>query len=75
MTTNFFPTYKQMYVVFYSTDRMRERHFENEAEANEFSTTVNGSVCPYTAKILPPLTAGQSRKLNNSRKQAKNWGY
>ncbi len=64
-----------MYVVFYSTTGMRERHFEDEQLANEFAATVNGSVCPYTAKILPHLTSGQSRKLNNSRKQAKNWGY
>jgi hypothetical protein len=73
--TNFFPTFRQKWVVFYSTDRMRERHFDNETEANEFSATVKGSVCPYTEKILPSLTSAQSRKLNNELKRIKKFGY
>ena len=73
--TNYFPTFKQKFVVFYHSVGMRERHFDTEAEANVFSATVNGSVCPYTEKILPTLTSGQRRKLNNEVKRIKKFGY
>jgi hypothetical protein len=69
------PKFETKYVVIYSTIGMRERHFDNEKDANEFAETVKGSVCPINVKIIPHRTAGESRKYNNLVKQAKRWGY
>ena len=42
---------KEIYVCLYSTDGMRERHFDNEQDALTFAATVKGAVCPFKMKI------------------------
>lgn len=61
---------KIKYYVFYTKDlSMRERAFDTEKEANEFSETVNGSVAPI--KFKEPLT-GKAKKEQN---RIKKFGY
>ncbi len=66
---------KTVYVVIYSTSGMRERHFDNEQEANEFALTVAGSVVPMQQKVIPYRTSAQSRKYNNELRRIKKFGY
>jgi len=44
-------TYKTVWLCIYSTEGMRERHFDNKQDADSFAATVNGSVCDFRVKV------------------------